>query len=77
MNGRTVAEERLHQLTVMRGKEQEPAAELPAGDIAAVAKLNDTTTGDVLGARGAEFEVAAVRTPRAGARDGDQGQVEG
>ena len=24
VNGRTVAEERLHQLTVMRGKEQEP-----------------------------------------------------
>ena len=63
VNGRTVAEERLHQLTVMRGKEQEPAAELPAGDIAAVAKLNDTTTGDVLGARGAEFEVAPFERP--------------
>ncbi len=63
VNGRTVAEERLHQLTVMRGKEQEPAAELPAGDIAAVAKLNDTTTGDVLGARGAEFEVPPFERP--------------
>ena len=34
----------------MRGKEQEPIAEVAAGDIAAVAKLSDTTTGDVLGA---------------------------
>ena len=44
-----MTDERLHQLSTMRGKEQEPANEVPAGDIAAVAKLADTTTGDVLG----------------------------
>ena len=54
VNGRTLHDERLHQLSVMRGKEQEPVSEVPAGDIAAVAKLADTTTGDVLGARGAD-----------------------
>src|SRR5256886_3237201 len=55
--------ERLHQLSVMRGKEQEPIAEVPAGDIAAVAKLDDTTTGDVLGARGADVAVEPFEPP--------------
>jgi elongation factor G len=64
VNGRTMSEERLHQLTIMRGKEQEPVSEVPAGDIAAVAKLTDTTTGDVLGARGAEFEVEPFAAPQ-------------
>src|SRR5262249_30348006 len=45
VNGRTVAEERLHQISIIRGKEQEAVSEVPPGDIAAVAKLTDTTTG--------------------------------
>ena len=64
VNGRTMAEERLHQLTLMRGKEQEPVSEVPPGDIAAVAKLNDTTTGDVLGARGAAIDVEPFDAPK-------------
>ena len=64
VNGRTVAEERLHQLTVMRGKEQEPTNEVVPGDIAAVAKLSDTGTGDVLGARGADVEVEPFTPPQ-------------
>jgi elongation factor G len=40
--------ERIGQLFVMRGKHQEPAADLPAGDLGAVAKLADTATGDTL-----------------------------
>ncbi|HYV60397.1 MAG TPA: elongation factor G [Acidimicrobiia bacterium] len=64
LNNRTVSEERLHQLTVMRGKEQESSGEVPAGDIAAVAKLNDTSTGDVLGARGADVEVEPFEPPK-------------
>ncbi len=56
-NGRTVADERLHQLLTLRGREQEPAAEVPAGDIAAVAKLNDTSTGDILAQRGADISI--------------------
>ncbi|HEU5308873.1 MAG TPA: elongation factor G, partial [Acidimicrobiia bacterium] len=63
VNGRTMHEERLHQLSVMRGKEQEPVSEVPAGDIAAVAKLADTTTGDVLGARGADVDVDPFEPP--------------
>lgn len=63
VNGRTMHEERLHQLSVMRGKEQESVSEVPAGDIAAVAKLSDTTTGDVLGARGADIDVEPFDAP--------------
>ncbi|MBV8950172.1 MAG: GTP-binding protein, partial [Actinobacteria bacterium] len=63
VNGRTLTDERLHQLTTMRGKEQEPAHELPAGDIGAVAKLADTSTGDVLGVRGADVEIEPFDVP--------------
>ncbi|MEW6243176.1 MAG: elongation factor G [Bacillota bacterium] len=41
-------EERIGQLFVMKGKQQEPIAEVWAGDLAAVAKLQDTSTGDTL-----------------------------
>src|SRR3954462_15807962 len=57
VNGRTVHDERLHQISTMRGKEQEPAKELHAGDIGAVAKLADTSTGDVLAERGTDISV--------------------
>ncbi len=63
VNGRTVNDERLHQLVTMRGKEQEPAPEIVAGDIGAVAKLTTTTTGDVLGTRGADLEVEPLTVP--------------
>jgi elongation factor G len=63
VNGRTVSEERLHQLATMRGKEQTPVTEVPGGDIAAVAKLTDTTTGDVLGTRGANIDVEPLEPP--------------
>jgi elongation factor G len=63
VNGRTVHEEKLHQLSVMRGKEQESVPEVPPGDIAAVAKLTGTTTGDVLGTRGADLDVEPFEPP--------------
>jgi elongation factor G len=63
VNGRTVSDERFHQITLMRGKEQESVGEVPAGDIAAVAKLTDTTTGDVLGARGADITIEPFEPP--------------
>jgi elongation factor G len=63
LNGRTVSDERMHQVTTMRGKEQEPASEVPAGDIAAVAKLSDTTTGDILATRGAQIDVELFVPP--------------
>ena len=47
-NANKNAEERLGQLYVMRGKEQIPVQVVKAGDIAAVAKLTVTGTGDTL-----------------------------
>ena len=40
VNPRTGTDERLHGLFTLRGKEQEPVTEVPAGDIGAVAKLD-------------------------------------
>ena len=77
VNDRTAADERLHQLVSLRGKEQAPLTAVGAGDIAAVAKLADTTTGDVLGTRGADLDVERLEPPRAGAARRDPSQVEG
>jgi len=44
-------DERIGQLYVIRGKQQEAATEIPAGDIGAVAKLQVTGTGDTLADR--------------------------
>jgi elongation factor G len=63
VNNRTAGDEKLHQIFTVRGKEQEPASEVFAGDIAAVAKLNDTGTGDVLGERGAQLDVEPYASP--------------
>src|SRR3989442_5765465 len=47
-NVQTKADERIGQLLVTRGKTQENATEIPAGDFGAVAKLSNTHTGDTL-----------------------------
>ena len=60
MNNRTRSDERLHQLFVMRGKEQEAATTIDAGDLGAVAKLSDTSTGDVLSVKGAAFDIESI-----------------
>jgi elongation factor G len=44
----TRADERIGQLIIARGKTQETASEIAAGDIGAVAKLSNTHTGDTL-----------------------------
>jgi len=62
-NGRTKGDERMHQLFVMRGKEQDTVTEVAAGDIAAVAKLSDTSTGDVLATKGARSRVESTDLP--------------
>jgi elongation factor G len=41
-------QERFGAVAVLQGKEQQPVSEVLAGDIAAVAKLKDTKTGDTL-----------------------------
>ncbi len=48
LNSTTGVEERLHALFLLRGKEQFPVTEVVAGDLAAVAKLAHTHTGDTL-----------------------------
>ncbi len=45
---RTHAKERLGQVLLLQGKDNEPAEALGVGDIGAVAKLKDVVTGDVL-----------------------------
>jgi elongation factor G len=47
-NVQTRADERIGQLITPRGKMQESATEIPAGDFGAVAKLSNSHTGDTL-----------------------------
>ena len=56
-------EERVGQLLYLHGKEQEPAAELRAGEIGAVAKLGVTETGDTLSSRDAALKLAPMEFP--------------
>ena len=62
-NPRTHADERLHGLFTMRGKEQITLSEVPAGDIAAVAKLSNTGTGDTLAPKGTPVVVPTIQPP--------------
>jgi elongation factor G len=62
-NPRTHADERLHGLFTMRGKEQETVPDLPAGDIGAVAKLADLTTGDTLAPKGTPVVIPPLELP--------------
>ena len=48
MNVNRETDERVHNLFFPHGKGQESAAVVPAGDIAAIAKLSNTHTGDTL-----------------------------
>jgi elongation factor G len=61
--GRTGASQRLHQLFSLRGREQLPVTGAAAGDIVAVAKLDDVETGDVLSADGGEVELDVPEPP--------------
>jgi elongation factor G len=56
-NARSRTDEKLHGIFTLRGKEHEELTEVPAGDIAAVAKLSDTTTGDTLAPKGTPVQV--------------------
>ncbi|HEY4190870.1 MAG TPA: elongation factor G [Candidatus Limnocylindrales bacterium] len=60
-NGSRDEDERIGQLLLLHGKEQEPIGELKAGEIGAVAKLTVTETGDTLTVR----EKALVLPPLA------------
>src|SRR5262249_22341065 len=56
-NTRSHRDEKLHALFALRGKEHETVTEVPAGDLFAVAKLGDTTTGDTLAPKGTPVAV--------------------
>ncbi len=57
-------DERIGQLYVMRGKHQEAASDLSAGDIGAVAKLGATSTGDTLADRANPVQFPPIRFPQ-------------
>jgi elongation factor G len=65
VNSRSHADERLHGLFLVRGKEHEPVDALVAGDIGGVAKLSATATGDTLSTRGKPVVVAPIEQPAA------------
>ncbi len=57
-------EERISQLYVARGKEQIPVDRVRAGDIGAVARLSDTTTGDTLCDQSHPLLLPAIEFPQ-------------
>ena len=62
-NATKKAAERIGQLFMLRGKVQEPASQLIAGDIGAVAKLTTTGTGDTLCQRDHPLLLAPIQFP--------------
>lgn len=57
-------EERIGQLFVMKGKENIPVNQLGAGDIGAVAKLQETNTNDVLSVKGSTIVAKGIDFPK-------------
>src|SRR4051812_33473648 len=62
-NTRSSTDERLHGLFTLRGKEQVQLSDVPAGDIAAVAKLAATSTGDTLAPKGKPVTIEPIESP--------------
>jgi len=58
------AQERIGQVFFMKGKQQEPAGEVGAGDIAAVAKLSVTATGDTFTDKANPVVLPGIEFPR-------------
>ncbi|MDZ7726713.1 MAG: elongation factor G [Dehalococcoidia bacterium] len=57
------ADERIAQLHVMTGKDQQTVSELHAGDIGVVSKLTDTHTGDTLAAKDNPVQLSGLAFP--------------
>jgi elongation factor G len=55
--------ERIGQLFILRGKNQEPVSQLGAGDMGAVAKLSTTSTGDTLCSQDKPVKLAPIEFP--------------
>jgi elongation factor G len=58
--------ERVGQLFMVRGKNQEPVPQVGAGDIGAVAKLTTTNTGDTLCTQAKPLKLAPIEFPKPG-----------
>ncbi|MGD9116753.1 MAG: elongation factor G [Dehalococcoidia bacterium] len=58
--------ERIGQLFMIRGKNQEPVTQVGAGDIGAVAKLNETNTGDTLCTQAKPLQITPIEFPEPG-----------
>jgi elongation factor G len=65
VNAASGTDERLHGLFFLRGKEQLPTSSVVAGDIAAVAKLSGTKSGDTLAPKGTPVVVPVPEPPPA------------
>ena len=63
VNPRTGSDERMHALHTLRGRDQEPVQVVPVGDLAAVAKLSATGTGDTLAPRDQPVRVPPPELP--------------
>jgi elongation factor G len=63
VNARSRAKERVGQLLSLQGKDHEQAKEFGSGDIGAVAKLKETTTGDLLLDAERELEPPSIDFP--------------
>lgn len=57
-------EERLGQLMLVYGKDLKPVAELEAGDIGAVTKLQETVTGDTLTEKDKKISLPLIQFPK-------------
>ncbi len=55
------AAERIGQLSMLRGKHQEPVVQVDAGDIGVVAKLDATVTGDTLGEQNKTLKLEEIK----------------
>ncbi|MEA2002379.1 MAG: elongation factor G [Actinomycetota bacterium] len=62
-NQRSNSDEKLSKIAVMIGKESELVDSLPMGDLGAVAKLNDTETGDTLSAKNQPVTAPPITRP--------------
>ena len=63
-NSRTGQAEKLANLSLTQGKQQDPTAEVVAGELCAVAKLKDTATGDTLRKKGNDILIEHVEFPK-------------
>lgn len=59
------ADERFTQVFTLKGKKQQQATEIIAGDIGAVSKLTVTQTNDTLGTKANQIELPAIQFPEA------------